>query len=216
MRRLPWIDFDAILDNTAAEKKQQVIFDLLQNNMPDSADDIYYIYHDEETNTYSIEVDENSEEVQNFIGSILLIDARLEKEDLSDKERQTLIRKRKMKIKELRKTFGAVEAAEILENKLSKREKQQVEDEIVKVQANLNQDRDDYYYTFNEETNEFELRLDQDIELIQQIVSAILKLDDKVELETSASERRKMSNTKNKFIVYLKKLGANTLADALG
>ena len=92
--------------------------------MPGSADDIYYIYHDEETNTYRIEVDENSEEVQNFISSILQIDARLETEDLSNKERQKLIRKRKMKVKELKKTFAAVETAEILENKLSKREKQ--------------------------------------------------------------------------------------------
>ena len=73
--------------------------------MPDSADDIYYIYHDAKTNTYNTEVDENSEEVQNFIGSILLINARLEVEDLTDKERQTLIRKRKMKIKELKKNI---------------------------------------------------------------------------------------------------------------
>ena len=73
--------------------------------MPDSADDIYYIYHDAKTNTYNTEVDENSEEVQNFIGSILLINARLEVEDLTDNERQTLIRKRKMKIKELKKNI---------------------------------------------------------------------------------------------------------------
>ena len=70
IRRLPWVDFDTILDNTNADRRQQVILDHLQNNMADSADDIYYIYHDEKTNTYSTEVDENSEEVQNFIGSI--------------------------------------------------------------------------------------------------------------------------------------------------
>ena len=72
IRRLPWVDFSTILDNTNADRRQQVILDLLQNNMADSADDIYYIYHDAKTNTYSTEVDENSEEVQNFIGSILL------------------------------------------------------------------------------------------------------------------------------------------------
>ena len=216
VRRLPWVDFDTILDNTDDERRQQVILDLLQNNMPDSADDIYYIYHDTKTNTYSIEVNENSEEMQNFIGSILLINAKLEVEDLTDKERQTLIRKRKMKIKELKKTYGAHEAAEKLKSKLSETEKQHVEDEIVRIQGNLNQDRDDYYYIFNEETDEFELRFDQDVKLIQQVVPAILKLDDKIELErNSASDRRRMYNIKNRFIEHLRKLGANTLADAL-
>ena len=32
-----------------------------------SGDDIYYIYHDQKTNTFSIEVDENSDEIQDFI-----------------------------------------------------------------------------------------------------------------------------------------------------
>ena len=50
IRRLPWVDFDTILDNTDADRRQQVILDLLQNNMPDSAADIYYIYHDAKTN----------------------------------------------------------------------------------------------------------------------------------------------------------------------
>ena len=57
MKRLPWIDFDTILENTEAEKREKVILDILQNNLPDSANDIYYIYHDENTNTYSIEVE---------------------------------------------------------------------------------------------------------------------------------------------------------------
>ena len=216
MKRLPWVDFDTILDNTDAERRQEVILDILQNNMPDSADDIYYIYHHTKTNTYSTEVDENSEEVQNFIGSILLINARLEVEDLFNKERQMLIRKRKMKIKELRKTFGVYEAADLLENKLTKKEKREAEDEIIRIQEELNQDRDDYYNTFNEETDEFELRLGQDIDLIQQIVSVILKPDNKIELEDgSASNRREIYRIRNKFIEQLRRLGVNTLADSL-
>ena len=128
-----------------------------------SADDIYYIYHDENANTFSIEVDESSEEIQNFIGSILLIDARLEVEDLNDKERQTLIKTRKMKIKELEKTYGAKAAANLLEKRLTKQEKKEVEEEIIKMQGELNRDRYDYYYVFNEDNNEFELRLEKDV-----------------------------------------------------
>ena len=77
MRCLPWIDFDSIIDNTESSRRRQIIFDLLQNNLSNSADDIYYIYHDENINTFSTEVDETSEEIQNFIGSIMLTDARL-------------------------------------------------------------------------------------------------------------------------------------------
>ena len=44
MRRLPWVDFDTISDNTESAQRAQVILDILQNNMPSSGDDMYYIY----------------------------------------------------------------------------------------------------------------------------------------------------------------------------
>ena len=55
---------------------------------------MYYIYHEEQTNTFSIEVDENSDELQDFVEGILTIDARLRVQDLSPEERKSLIRKR--------------------------------------------------------------------------------------------------------------------------
>ena len=67
IERLPWVDFKTILDNTDLNKRTQVILDILQNNMPVSGDDICYIYHDQITNTFSIEVDENLDEIQDFI-----------------------------------------------------------------------------------------------------------------------------------------------------
>ena len=214
MRLLPWIDFDSIIDNTESSRRQQVIFDLLQNNLPDSADDIYYIYHDEKTKTFSIEVDESSKEIQNFIGSIMLIDARLEVEDLSDKERQTLIRKQKMKIKELEKTYGTKVAANLLEKRMTLDEKKEIEEEIVRMQAELNKDKDEYYHIFNEETGEFEVKLDQDIDLMHQIVGAIIKIDEKYELERSENNKRINRRIKRKFIAKLNKLGVKDLADS--
>ena len=215
MRRLPWIDFDSIIDNTESSRRQQVIFDLLQNNLPNSADDIYYIYHDENTNTFSNEVDETSEEIQNFIGSIMLIDAKLEVEDLSDKEGQTLIRKRKIKIKELEKTYGAKVAANLLEKRMTLEEKKEIEEEIIRMQTELNKDRDEYYHIFNKETGEFELRLDQDIDLMHQIVGAIIKLDEKYEIERTENNKRINRRLKKKFIAKLRELGADDLADSL-
>ena len=145
----------------------------------------------------------------------MLIDARLEVEDMTDKERQMLIRKRKMKVKELEKTYGAKVAAKLLEKRMTLQEKKEIEEEIIKMQSDLNKDWDEYYYKFNEDTNEFELRLDQDIDLMHQIVGAIIKLDKKMETETSANNRRINRRLKKKFIAHLRQLGANDLADSL-
>ena len=80
-----------------------------------------------------------------------------------------------MKIKELEKTHGAKVVANLLEKRMILDEKMETEEEIVKMQAELNKDRDEYYHIFNEETGEFELRLDQDIDLMHRIVGAIIK-----------------------------------------
>ena len=90
INRLPWVDFDTILDNAEYKRRAEVILNILQNNLPPSENDIYYIYHDPETNTYSIEVDENIHEIQDYIQDVLTIDARLRLEDLSSAERAQL------------------------------------------------------------------------------------------------------------------------------
>ena len=123
MRMLPWIDFNTIIRETEVDKRTQVILNLLQNNLPDSAEDIYYIYHDEETNTFSIEVDEKSEEIQDFVESILVIDAKLRNEDLSDMKRKELKRKRRLKIKELGKTYGSRTLARTLKENIELKNK---------------------------------------------------------------------------------------------
>ena len=70
MQRMPWIDFNTIFDNTEQHYREQVIFDILQSNMPNSGDDIYYIYRDPETNVFSIKTDEIAEEIQDFVETI--------------------------------------------------------------------------------------------------------------------------------------------------
>ena len=124
MRQMSWVDFATILDNTEVHLREQVILDILQNNLPRySGDDIYYIHHDPENNVFSIKIDEKAEEIQDFIGSIMLINAQLKVETLCAQERERLIKKRKLKIKELRKTYNAHAAADVLEEKLSESEK---------------------------------------------------------------------------------------------
>ena len=214
MRRLHWIDFNEVLRETEAEKREQVIFDILQRNLPES-NDTYYIYHDQETNTFSIKVDETAEDVQNLIETIYIIDAKLETKDLSDKERGELKRTRKMKLKELDKMYGAITIARILKNKLSVQQKEEAEIKIIELQNQLNKDEDKYYHEFNEDTNECELRLDSGTDIANKITAAILKTDDEIEKTTSRSKKRKLYKVKNALILYLRRVGMNSLAAAL-
>ena len=62
--------------------------------MPDD-NDRYYIYHDQETNTFSVEVDEDQEELGDLIERIYVIDAQLKLEAYCAKER---LKKEKKKI----------------------------------------------------------------------------------------------------------------------
>ena len=111
MNRFPWIDFNHILDTTDIDRREEVIFDLLQNNMPYSEDDRYFIYHDVETNVFSIEEDPLMEETDDLTTQILLLNAKLKVRDVSPKERTRIIETRNLKLKELRKTFEANELA---------------------------------------------------------------------------------------------------------
>ena len=215
MKRMHWIDFNHILDNTDIDAREQVIFDILQNNLPDD-NDRYYIYHDTSTNTFSlVEESPDAGKIENLATQILIINAKLRVTDLTAKERSTLIKTRKLKIKELRKTFGGEELASALSNNLSPDELSRLEDTVVSHVGDLNANgSDDHYYVFSDNTEEFEIRIDQDHMLITQIVSAILKLDNKSNRQsTTPSDRRRMYNTRSKFIAHFKKIGATELAE---
>ena len=75
------------------DAREQVIFDILQNNMPDD-NNRYYIYHDTSTNTFSlVEESPDAEEIDNLATQILIINAKPRVKDLTAKERSMLIKK---------------------------------------------------------------------------------------------------------------------------
>ena len=154
MQRMPWVDFNVVLDNTEKHNREQVIFDILQANMPNVGDDLYYIYQDPETNVFSIKTDEVADDLQDFVESIRVIDSRLAIEILNKKERDYL---KAFKIGELRKIYKANTLADLLENKLSQSEKNELEEEVIEKLKELNKDGDRYYFNFNEQTQEFEI-----------------------------------------------------------
>ena len=196
------------------DAREQVIFDILQNNMSDD-NDRYYMYHDTSTNTFSlVEESLDSEEIDNLATQILIINAKLRARDLTAKERSTSIKTRVLKIKELRKTFGEEELVSALSNNLSPDELSRLEDTVVSHMGDLNENgSDDHYYVFNNNTEEFEIRIGQDHMLITQILYAILKLDDKINRQsTTTNDRRRMYNIRSKFIAHFKKIGATGLA----
>ena len=216
INRLPWIDFNYTTDSADVNKSEQVILDLLKKSLPYSDDDRYYIYHDPNANVFSIEEDIETEDIDNLTSQILLINAKFKVRDLSSKERTELIKTRKLKLKELRSTFGAHELASALSNNMTSEEFNGLKDTAITYLADLNKEGDANYYTFNEETKEFEIRIDQDHQLTRQAVAGVIKLDSKIENpRTTSLDRRRMYSIRNKFAVHLGKLGANELADSL-
>ena len=215
MQPMPWVDFNVVLDNTEKYNREQVIFDILQANIPNSGDDIYYVYQDSETNVFSIKTDEIAEEIQDFVENIRIIDAKLALEALSKKERNYLLKVRSLKIKELRKTYGANVLADVLYNKLSESEKNALEDQVIEILKELNQDEDRYYFEFNEETQEFDILLDSEVR-INAIVFAVMQIDKVIrDVNTTHTRKLELMTEKDKLLDYLKEKGAKTLANSL-
>ena len=55
---------------------------------------------------------------------------------------------RSLKIKELRKTYGANVLADVLDNRFSESKKTELEDQVIEILKELNQDEDRYYFEF--------------------------------------------------------------------
>ena len=200
MQRISWVDFDLVLQNKDKHEREHTIFDILQANMPNIGDDLYYVYQDPETNVFSIQKDELAE---------------LAVEILYPKERTHLLRKRALKIKELRKTYKANTLADVLDNKLSEIEKQILEDQAVELLKELNKDEDRYYFKFNHDTQEFEILLDSEVR-INAIVFAVMQIDKAIkDVNTPPNKRSKLKKEKDNLLKYLDSKGAKLLAASL-
>ena len=211
MQRMPWVDFNVVLDNTEKYNREQVIFDNFQANIPNSGDDIYYVYQDPETNVFSIKTDEIAEEIQDFVENIRIINAKLALEVLSNKERNLLLKVRSLKIKELRKTYGANVLVDVLGKKLSASKKNELEDQVIEILKELNKDEDRYYFEFNEETQEFEILLYSEVR-INAIALDVMQIDKVIkDVNTPHTKRLELMTEKDKVLDYfLKKRCKNT------
>ena len=217
MRMMPWIDFDVILQNIDKKERERVILDLLQANMPNMGEDLYYIDHDPVTNVFSIKKDILADEITNFVESIRVIDAKLRIQTLTRQERNNLLRTRRLKISELRKTYKAHTLADVLDNKLSETEKQILEDEAVGLLKELNKEKDLYYYRFINDTQEIEIMLEEEPNLrINAIVFAAMQLKKVIKDPATSNSRRKfLKNELKNLLDYLDSKGTRLLAETL-
>ena len=217
MRMMPWIDFDVILQNIDKNERERVILDLLQANMPNMGEDLYYIDHDPVTNVFSIKKDILADEITNFVESIRVIDAKLRIQTLTRQERNNLLRTRRLKISELRKTYKAHTLADVLDNKLSETEKQILEDEAVELLKELNKEKDLYYYRFINDTQEIEIMLEEEPNLrINAIVFAAMQLKKVIKDPATSNSRRKfLKNELKNLLDYLDSKGTRLLAETL-
>ena len=211
MRKMPWIDFNIILTENDPEKRQQVIMDLLQNNMPHDNDQ-YYIYHDQETNTFSIELDEDADEIRARV-----IDARLKIEYMTAKERKNLKTQKKKLLKFLEEYYGLKTLPRVMADKKTSQEIIDLENEVVEVESELNSAGDNFFHIYNPETQEYEIRKDnpQASAVAQKITDAILRTDDRLRTATSAQQIRGLRKVRKSLILYLKLVGMQELAESL-
>ena len=214
---MPWIDFDVILQNIDKNERERVILDLLQANMPNMGEDLYYIDHDPVTNVFCIKKDILADEITDFVESIRVIDAKLRLQTLTRQKRNNLLRTRRLKISELRKTYKAHTLADVLDNRLSETEKQILEDEAVELLKELNKEEDLYYYRFNNDTQEIEIMLEEEPNLrINAIVFAALQLKNVIKDPATSNSRKKfLKNELKNLSDYLDSKGARLLAETL-
>ena len=216
MRKMPWVDFSIVLREDDAERREEAIMKLLQNNIPDD-DDLYYIYHDQETNTFSVEVDEDAEEVRDLIEGVYVIDAQLKFENYSARERKELKNKRKRIIEILKNHYGDKTLSRVLSDKMMPEKRRELEEQIFTLQQDLNQDQDQWFYRYNKQTEELELTRedDQAADIAHRITATIIRTNNKINSSTSRSEKRGLYKVKEAIITYLKKVGMIDLAEAL-
>ena len=126
-----------------------------------------------------------------------------------------LLKKRKLKIKELRKAYNAHAAADVLEKKLSESEKKELEEEIVRIMTKLNSESDRYYFVFNENTQEYEIRLDENDFLLHDVVARLIKLTSKIEnVNTPQTEMLESMIEREQLLRWLESKGATELANS--
>ena len=216
MRKMPWIGFNIILTENDPEKREQVIMDLLQNNMPHDNDQ-YYIYHDQETNTFSVELDEDADEIRDLVERARVIDAKLKIEYMSAKERKNLKNQKKKLLKFMEEYYGLKTLRRVMADKKTSQEIIDLEDDVVEVENQLNSAGDKFFHIYNPETQEYEIRKDnpQASAVAQKITDAILRTDDRLRTATSAQQIRGLRKVRKSLILYLKLVGIQELPESL-
>ena len=216
MKKMPWIDFNIILTENDPEKRKQVIMDLLQNNMPHDNDQ-YYIYHDQESNTFSVELDEDADEIRDLVERARVIDARLKIEYMTAKERKNLKTQKKKLLKFLEEYYGLKTLPRVMADKKTNQEIIDLEDDVIEVEKQLNSAGDNFFHIYNPETQEYEIRKDnpQASAIAQKITDAILRTDDRLRTATSGQQIRGLRKVRKSLILYLKLVGMAELAESL-
>ena len=203
MRKMPWIDFNIILTENDPEKREQVIMDLLQNNVPHDNDQ-YYIYHDQETNTFSVELDEDADEIRDLVERARVIDPRLKIEYLTAKERKNLKTQKKKLLTFLEEYYGLKTLSRVMADKKTSQEIIDLEDEVIEVEKQLNSAGDNFFHIYNSDTQEYEIRKDnpQASAVAQKITDAILRTDDRLRTATSAQKIKNIKSIKKSYKIF--------------
>ena len=94
LKNKPYINFDAVMDASDKQKREDLIMDLIQQTFPPD-NDKFFIEHNPKADTYVIKEDLDQTEKDQIVSSIAAADAKLEK-NLTDCESREIKKCRKM------------------------------------------------------------------------------------------------------------------------
>ena len=90
--------------------------------------------------------------------------------------------------------------------------KRELKEQIFTLQQDLNQDQDEWFYRYNEQTEEFELMREEDQAAD---IACRIRTNNRINSATSRSEKRGLYKIREALITYLKKVGMIDLTEAL-
>ena len=113
--------------------------------------------------------------------------------------------------------YGMKTLPRVMADKKTSKDISELENEVINLEQELNSAGDEWFHTYNQETEEYEINRDdtQASDIARKITDAILRTETQLKTTTSAQQIRGLKKVKASLILYLRLVGMNELADAL-
>ena len=112
--------------------------------------------------------------------------------------------------------YGMKTLPRVMADKKTSKDITELENEVINVEQDLNSAGDNWYHSYNSETEEYEIRPDdsQASDIARRITNAIIRTDKQLKTTISVQQIRGLKKVKASLILCLRLVGMKELADA--